>query len=138
MQQQLSRRCLDLSALSRLLVQVTGLRLDLPAASRSLLESYLCVSYRETSGGSDEHSGTGWEETVDAAMTYLLKTVLAKQPKDSGQLSQPLDMPEDMDGLKKHIAVVFDRLEKGAVLVLDGGPEGDSMDSKEDSRQSHK
>ena len=132
------RRSLAVSCLSRLLVQVTALRLDLPAASRVLLEAYLCTSFRETSGGSDEHSGTGWEEQVDAAMTFLLKTLLAKQPKEAGQLSMPLDLPEDLEPLKKHIAVVFDRLEKGASLALPSGRAGDDGEVREESRQTHK
>jgi len=117
-QRLLARQSQDLGCLSRLLVQMTGLRLGMASGSRAMLESYLCVAYLETSGGNDDTSATGWEETVYASMTYLLKTVLAKGgPKDGGQLSAPLDMPADIEGLKKHLAVVFDRLDKGANLV---------------------
>ena len=127
-QRLLARQSQDLACLSRLLVHMTALRLGLPAAARSLLESYLCVSYIESTGGNDETSSTGWEETVDASMTFLLKTLLAKQPakqpRDGGQLSSSLDLPGDLEGLKKHIAVVFDRIEKGAQLV--GGGEFES------------
>jgi Bardet-Biedl syndrome 9 protein len=115
-QRQLARRSQELACQSRLLIQMTALRLHMHPVARSLLESYLCVEYLESTGGNDDTSATGWEETVDAAMKHLLKTALAKQPKDVGQLSAPLDMPLDIESLKKHIAVVFDRLDKGAVI----------------------
>lgn len=66
--------------------------------------------------------GQGWEENVDAAMTHLLRTVLAKVPRDSvpallsGQ--PPLEMPPDTKRLKKHISIVCDRLSKGASLTI--------------------
>uniref|UniRef100_A0A7S1IUQ3 PTHB1 N-terminal domain-containing protein n=2 Tax=Eutreptiella gymnastica TaxID=73025 RepID=A0A7S1IUQ3_9EUGL len=61
----------------------------------------------------------GWEECTDAAMTHLLRTCLAKNPRESGSLPQPLAVPNDINKLKKHIALVCDRLAKGGTLRMD-------------------
>lgn len=60
---------------------------------------------------------------MDAAMTHLLRTSLAKVAKESaplaaGQAPPPLSMPLDTAKLKKHISIVCDRLSKGARLAL--------------------
>ena len=62
----------------------------------------------------NEHQG--WEEAVDASLTHLLKTSLAKSVKDSSAVQQPLAMPKDTSKLKRHIQIVCDRLSKGASL----------------------
>ncbi|KAJ8290864.1 hypothetical protein GJAV_G00018490 [Gymnothorax javanicus] len=62
----------------------------------------------------------GWEESVDAAVSHLLRTCLSRSSKDqalslsSGQLS----MPKDTSRLKKHITLLCDRLAKGGRLAL--------------------
>ena len=56
----------------------------------------------------------GWEEIVDAAVTHLLRTTLAKSQKDQQQTSfQSLELPADSHKLKKHIALLCDRITKG-------------------------
>jgi Bardet-Biedl syndrome 9 protein len=117
-QRRLARQCIEVSSQSRLLVQMTALRLGLPQAERALLEGFLCVWHRDTTGGNDESTASGWEEAADAGMTYLLKTSLAKSPKDAAQLNITLEMPQSLDDLKKKVAVVFDRLDKGGRLVV--------------------
>ena len=62
----------------------------------------------------------GWEECVDAAMTHLLRTSLAKSAKEAAAVPQPLDMPSDTSKLKKHITIVCDRLARGARIVKEG------------------
>ncbi|XP_059177174.1 protein PTHB1-like [Physella acuta] len=59
----------------------------------------------------------GWEESVDAALTHLLRTVLAKSSKDQAVNPSPLALPQDTSRLKKHIALFCDRLGKGVALV---------------------
>lgn len=61
----------------------------------------------------------GWEECTDAAMTHLLRTCLAKNARESGSLPQPLQVPNDINKLKKHIALVCDRLAKGGTLRME-------------------
>ncbi|KAJ9470991.1 Protein pthb1-like protein [Diplonema papillatum] len=64
----------------------------------------------------------GWEESTDAAMTHLLRTSLAKTYKEAMSLPQPLQVPPDTTKLKKHIALVCDRLAKGGSLKNDKPP----------------
>eukprot|EP00998_Keelungia_sp_KM082_P012888 NODE_92_length_2703_cov_43.368401_g88_i0.p1 GENE.NODE_92_length_2703_cov_43.368401_g88_i0~~NODE_92_length_2703_cov_43.368401_g88_i0.p1 ORF type:complete len:885 (+),score=212.26 NODE_92_length_2703_cov_43.368401_g88_i0:82-2655(+) len=61
----------------------------------------------------------GWEECTDAAMTHLLRTCLAKNVKESSSMPQPLQVPNDINKLKKHIALVCDRLAKGGSLRME-------------------
>ena len=61
----------------------------------------------------------GWEETVDAAVSYLLKTCLSKSSKEQAlSLSSQLTKPKDTGRLKKHITLLCDRLAKGGRLCL--------------------
>ncbi|XP_041374621.1 protein PTHB1-like [Gigantopelta aegis] len=59
----------------------------------------------------------GWQETVDASVTHILRTTLAKSAKDQSVNPSPLTMPSDTTKVKKHIALLCDRLGKGARLV---------------------
>lgn len=54
---------------------------------------------------------------TDAAVTHLLRTVLAKSAKDAAVNPSPLAIPSDTSKVKKHIALLCDRLGKGARLV---------------------
>nr|XP_021150097.1 protein PTHB1 isoform X1 [Columba livia] len=61
----------------------------------------------------------GWEEAVDAAISYLLRTCLSKSSKEQAlNLSSDLCMPKDTSRLKKNITVFCDRLAKGGRLSL--------------------
>uniref|UniRef100_A0A674DQG3 Bardet-Biedl syndrome 9 n=1 Tax=Salmo trutta TaxID=8032 RepID=A0A674DQG3_SALTR len=62
----------------------------------------------------------GWEESVDAAVSHLLRTCLSRSPKDQAlSLStSQLSMPKDTVRLKKHITLLCDRLGKGGRLSL--------------------
>ena len=57
----------------------------------------------------------GWEELVDAAVTHLLRTTLAKSTKDQQPvlISADLELSADSHKLKKHIALLCDRISKG-------------------------
>ena len=60
----------------------------------------------------------GWEETTDAALTFLLRTSLAKPGKENqGATPITLDVPKDTTRLKKHISSVMDRISKGGRIV---------------------
>lgn len=52
---------------------------------------------------------------MDAAVTHLLRTSLAKSSKDQQQTSSfpSLEMPTESYKLKKHIALLCDRISKG-------------------------
>nr|KAF6337809.1 Bardet-Biedl syndrome 9 [Pipistrellus kuhlii] len=61
----------------------------------------------------------GWEETVDAAVSHLLKTCLSKSSKEQAlSLGSQLSKPRDTSRLKKHITLLCDRLAKGGRLCL--------------------
>ncbi|NWQ78369.1 PTHB1 protein, partial [Columbina picui] len=61
----------------------------------------------------------GWEEAVDAAISYLLRTCLSKSSKEQAMnLSNELCMPKDTSRLKKNITLFCDRLAKGGRLTL--------------------
>lgn len=58
----------------------------------------------------------GWEEITDASMTHLLRTALSKSARERESVPQPIDFPKDTNRVKKHIAIVIDRLSKGGSL----------------------
>ncbi|NXA49629.1 PTHB1 protein, partial [Nothocercus julius] len=61
----------------------------------------------------------GWEETVDAAISYLLRTCLSKSSKEQAlTLTSELCIPKDTSRLKKHITLLCERLAKGGRLSL--------------------
>jgi len=61
----------------------------------------------------------GWEETVDAALSHLLKTCLSKSSREQAlNLNSQLGIPKDTSQLKKHITLLCDQLAKGGRLCL--------------------
>ncbi|XP_076136342.1 protein PTHB1 [Alosa pseudoharengus] len=62
----------------------------------------------------------GWEESVDAAVSHLLRTCLSRSSKDQATAltTSQLSMPKDTARLKKHITLLCDRLGKGGRLSL--------------------
>ena len=70
----------------------------------------------------EDSADQGWEERADAAITHLLRTCLAKSAKDQAVNPTPLGLMKDTTKLKKHIALMCDRLSKGAKLAVDGAP----------------
>ncbi|CAD5121558.1 DgyrCDS10057 [Dimorphilus gyrociliatus] len=62
----------------------------------------------------------GWHEQVDATITFLLRTSLAKSSKDATLNPQPLQILTDTVKLKKHLALLIDRLSKGGKMMMEG------------------
>uniref|UniRef100_F6UU75 Bardet-Biedl syndrome 9 n=1 Tax=Xenopus tropicalis TaxID=8364 RepID=F6UU75_XENTR len=61
----------------------------------------------------------GWEESVDAALSHLLRTCLSKSSKEQAlNLTSHLSIPKDTSRLKKHITLLCERLAKGGRLSL--------------------
>eukprot|EP01027_Heterolobosea_sp_BB2_P000323 GEZU01000468.1.p1 GENE.GEZU01000468.1~~GEZU01000468.1.p1 ORF type:complete len:115 (+),score=40.86 GEZU01000468.1:195-539(+) len=87
----------------------------------------------------------GWEECTDASMTHLLRTSLAKNAKESASVPAPLVVPKDTQKLKKHIALVVDRIAKGGKLYRKdpssgngaGGKKKKGSDKKQRPQQQH-
>merc|ERR1712126_327464 len=72
------------------------------------------------------HTGQaqGWEETTDAALTFLLRTSLAKQGRENqGATPISLEPVKETTRIKKHVSSVMDRITKGGKIVdLDLAP----------------
>ncbi|KAM8770364.1 protein PTHB1-like [Rhynchonycteris naso] len=101
-----------LQSASRLVVLLLGLWQKLSADQTAVLEAAFLPLQQDT-------QELGWEETVDAAVSHLLKTCLSKSSKEQAlNLSCQLSKPKDTSRLKKHIAVLCDRLAKGGRLCL--------------------
>ena len=109
----------ELAAATRVVQRLIALKFALSDAEVSILEAYLSAD--EALGGNDVPE-CGWEELTEAATTALLKTKLAKGG-DRGAAGggmgsvQPLAPLQDTTKLKKHIAVVCERLARGARLA---------------------
>ena len=121
-QYELQQRQISLGCISKLLTLLTGVRLQMTQQDRMLLETYFCPNMPHGTGGcsSDGLDATGWEETVELSLTFLLKTALAKVPKSTTKVNtSPVEMPESVDTLKQRISLVFVKLEEGKKMTVD-------------------
>lgn len=101
-----------LRSATHLLLLLVGLWQKLSAEQVAILEAAFLPLQHDT-------QELGWEETVDAAVSHLLKTCLSKSSKEQAlSLSSQLSKPRDTGRLKKHIALLCDRLAKGGRLCL--------------------
>lgn len=83
----------------------------------------------------------GWEETTDAALTFLLRTSLAKVGKENqGATPITLEPAKDTSRIKKHVSSVVDRITKGTRITDDRNkieaptPLEFSMDLEDDAK----
>lgn len=66
------------------------------------------------------HTGQdqAWEETTDAALTFLLRTSLAKPGRENqGATPITLEPVKETTRIKKHVSSVMDRITKGGKIV---------------------
>ena len=113
LQQELEAAACNLSCGTHLMLTLIRYRFRLSPSDATLLSAYLTPDVKDT-------PEEGWEETVDASMTHLLRTSLAKSGKEQAiQVSggNAFTMPADTTKLKKHITLVCDRLSKGMCLL---------------------
>ncbi|XP_064199426.1 protein PTHB1 isoform X1 [Anguilla rostrata] len=102
-----------LRSATQLLIMLLSLWHGLGTEQTAILQATLLPLLQDT-------PQLGWEESVDAAVSHLLRTCLSRSSKDqalslsTGQLS----MPKDTARLKKHITLLCDRLGKGGRLSL--------------------
>ncbi|XP_077158702.1 protein PTHB1 isoform X2 [Paroedura picta] len=105
-EQLLSERAIQFRAIERRLLARFK---DKTPAPLQHLDTLLEGTYRQ-----------GWEESVDASVSYLLKTCLSKISKEHGLIvPNQLSIPKDTNRLKKHITLLYDRLAKGGHMSLD-------------------
>ncbi|XP_004647880.1 protein PTHB1, partial [Octodon degus] len=101
-----------LKSATHLMILLIGLWQKLSADQVAILEAAFLPLQ-------DDPQELGWEETVDAAVSHLLKTCLSKSSKEQAlNLNSHLDVPKDTSRLKKHITLLCDRLAKGGRLCL--------------------
>ena len=56
----------------------------------------------------------GWQETTDAALTFILRTSLAKPGRENqGATPISLEQAKETSRIKKHVSSVMDRITKG-------------------------
>lgn len=99
----------QLSCSVSLVLELVRLRFNLDDRNMEVIESVISPHV--------QNFESGWEECTNAALTYLLKTKLAKSEKESKVSQSDLSVPENTEKLKKHITIVFDRISKGARVV---------------------
>uniref|UniRef100_A0A2I3GAV4 Bardet-Biedl syndrome 9 n=1 Tax=Nomascus leucogenys TaxID=61853 RepID=A0A2I3GAV4_NOMLE len=101
-----------LKSATHLVILLIGLWQKLSADQVAILEAVFLPLQEDT-------QELGWEETVDAAISHLLKTCLSKSSKEQAlNLNSQLNIPKDTSQLKKHITLLCDRLAKGGRLCL--------------------
>lgn len=114
-QETLSEAQCTLAAAVQMILLLIQLRFDIDEEGLRTLRSYIAPAVHDT-------LEQGWEEWTEAAVTALLKTLLAKSGKDqasSGAVAGnqgPLALLADTSKLKKHISVVCERLARGGTL----------------------
>eukprot|EP01002_Notosolenus_urceolatus_P008681 NODE_329_length_2224_cov_23.051494_g260_i0.p1 GENE.NODE_329_length_2224_cov_23.051494_g260_i0~~NODE_329_length_2224_cov_23.051494_g260_i0.p1 ORF type:complete len:663 (-),score=183.01 NODE_329_length_2224_cov_23.051494_g260_i0:73-2061(-) len=103
-----------LSCSTSLLTLLVALRYELTKTDLRILREHLPIDV-------SDNPTQGWEEVADAGMTHLLRTNLAKNAKEKSSVPIPLAVPSDVAKLKKHIALVCERIAKGGSLSSDVG-----------------
>ncbi|MBN3325905.1 PTHB1 protein, partial [Atractosteus spatula] len=102
-----------LRSATHLVILLIGLWQNLGKDQTAILESTLLPLLQDT-------PQLGWEESVDAAVSHLLRTCLSRSSKDQALnlTTSQLSMPKDTSRLKKHITLLCDRIGKGGRLSL--------------------
>uniref|UniRef100_A0A1A7YUI9 Bardet-Biedl syndrome 9 n=1 Tax=Iconisemion striatum TaxID=60296 RepID=A0A1A7YUI9_9TELE len=113
---QLEQAFVGLRSATHLLVLLLSLWQGLTPDQTAILEATLLPLLQDT-------PQLGWEESCDAAVSHLLRSCLSQSPKDQAtalaQTGGPvLGLPQDTARLKKHIALLCDRIGKGGRLTL--------------------
>ncbi|MEQ2184551.1 hypothetical protein GOODEAATRI_009170 [Goodea atripinnis] len=101
---------------THLLVLLLSLWQGLTPDQTAILEATLLPLLQDT-------PQLGWEESCDAAVSHLLRSCLSRSPKDQATSlahrgGPVLGLPQDTNRLKKHIALLCDRIGKGGRLTL--------------------
>ncbi|XP_071550345.1 protein PTHB1 isoform X2 [Panulirus ornatus] len=115
----------QLSCVVRLVLELVRLQTNMPDHQHALLASAVSPIVHLS-------MDQGWEETTDASVTFLLRTVLGKGSRDAPS-TPDLIMPSDTAKLKKHLGLLLDKVTKGgAQLNLSSSPPPNSTDTNED------
>mmetsp|Transcript_41791 Transcript_41791/g.75863 ORF Transcript_41791/g.75863 Transcript_41791/m.75863 type:complete len:859 (-) Transcript_41791:47-2623(-) len=106
-----------LSAATQLVVLLIKLRFELDEENFKVLQLHLSSEVRDS-------VDQGWEEQVDVSLAHLLRTSLARNPKDRSALPPPMKVPTETLKLRRRITDVVDRLANGGRITgdVDDGP----------------
>ncbi|XP_056261955.1 protein PTHB1-like isoform X2 [Pseudoliparis swirei] len=105
-----------LGGATRLLVLLLQLEQNLGPEQTAILEAALLPTLQDT-------PQLGWEESCDAAVSFLLRSCLSRSPREEAwSLAQQggvaLTPPRDTARLKRNVALLCDRIAKGGRLSL--------------------
>jgi Bardet-Biedl syndrome 9 protein len=107
-----------LSCMLTLLHLLMRMQFALDAAACDMLTAHLPCTVSALSDSSNIHAlDQGWQERAAAGVTHLLRTVLAKNSRESSAPMPDMSMASDTSKLKRHMSIMCDRLSKGATLV---------------------
>ena len=107
-----------LTCVLHLLHLLICLKLDLPEEEAATLAAHMALRVHDGGDPGSLHAqAQGWEERADAGVSHLLRTALAKNSKEASAVIAGLDMPPSTDKLKRHLAILCDRLKKGALAA---------------------
>jgi Bardet-Biedl syndrome 9 protein len=107
----------EVKGVTRLVVLLCYLKYELTPYEHSLLEAYFSLDTLQVQEVHNIDNTQEWEEIVESTLTYLLKTVLAKNAKETAVVTTSIEILDNVDKLTKHIAMVVDRLSKGGRLM---------------------
>lgn len=108
---------IEMKGITRLVLLLSYLKYELTPYEYSLLESYFALDLLQIQSVHNFDNTQEWEEIVESTLTYLLKTMLAKNAKETAVVTTSIEILDNVDKLTKHIAMVIDRLSKGARLL---------------------
>lgn len=108
-ERQLSTRLPLISSIMNLILFMTKQTLHMKFKELKLLESVLCPQFNHAD---ISHFGSGWEECLDISVSHLLRTTLAKTTKDTMVPLPPMEVPDDINKVKKHVQLFLERLKR--------------------------
>ena len=110
---QLSVSSERLSATVEIIILLCRIRFKLVDEEYAILRMHLSPNV-------DDDNEHGWEETVNASLTYLLKNCLGKggKPQNTAHVGGAVKALTDISKLKQHITLVCDRISKGFKLEV--------------------
>lgn len=128
------RAAQSLSATLRLIIDLAATKYDLSLEDVEILQSHVPVDVQ-----SCDDETMGWEEVTDLSITHLLRTTLAKVPKEvvpasaqpSGSNLGNNGLAVDASKVRKRLGMLFDRISKGARPAFTLGSPTGAQDSPE-------
>ena len=116
----------DLGCATRALLTLIRYQFQLDEPRFRIMAAALAPPSAGVRAGAGAGAANGWEECTDAALVHLLRTSLARGPKDRAAPAARLVFPDNTDNIKRHLAFVCDRLARGGDVLNGSGSRGGS------------